>query len=339
MSIFSRGATYWSRVMINGVVHQKSLETTNYRRAEREERRYRDELELKQQRPDLAPELTFGALAARFLGSVEPKAYHKERLKVLLPFFSDIPIGRITKNTALEYRKFRHQQKKLSETTVNRDLEALRRILFWAAEEGLLLSNPLARMRMVRERRQRRGLMSVQEENKLLAAASPHLRRIIRVAIWTGMRRGELLKQQWADVDFNLKLLFVSHSKTAEGEMREIPLTKPVFDQLWQDQKREGLVFTFQKEPIHQIKTAWHAAIQRAGIRYYRFHDLRHTFNSRLMLAGVQQEIRKALMGHSSGEDIQSRYTHVELPAKVEAIAKLEEWVRSQRQTQKEGNK
>jgi integrase len=320
--------------MINGVIHQKSLETTNYRRAEREERRFRDELELKQQRPDLAPEMTFGALSARFLGSVEPKPYHKERLKVLLPFFSDIPIGRITKNTALEYRKFRHQQRQLTETTINRDLECLRHILFWAAEEGLILANPLARMSMVRERRQRRVVMSVEEEAKLLVAASPHLRKIIRTALWAGMRRGEILKQQWQDIDFNLKLLFVSHSKTAEGEMREIPLAKPVFDQLWQDQKSEGLVFTFQKEPVHQIKTAWRAAITKAGIRYYRFHDLRHTFNSRLMLAGVQQEIRKALMGHSSGEDVQARYTHVELPAKVEAIAKLEQWVKTQKQNQ-----
>jgi integrase len=57
---------------------------------------------------------------------------------------------------------------------------------------------------------------------------------------------------------------------------------------------------------------------------------LRHTFNTRLMLAGVQQEIRKALMGHSSGEDVNSIYTHVELPAKQEAIRKLEEWLTTQ---------
>src|SRR5258708_39505661 len=84
--------------------------------------------------------------------------------------------------------------------------------------------------------------------------------------------------------------------------------------------------------PIRIIKTAWKAAIRRAGIPYYRFHDLRHAFNTRLMEAGVMQEVRKALMGHSSGEDTNSIYTHVELPVKREAIRKLEAWVEQQKQ-------
>jgi integrase len=96
--------------------------------------------------------------------------------------------------------------------------------------------------------------------------------------------------------------------------------------------KESGLVFTYEKNAIQSIKTAWKAAIRRAGIRYLRFHDLRQTFNTRLMEAGVQQEIRKALMGHSSGEDVNSIYTHVELPAKREAIRKLEAWVKQQQE-------
>jgi len=74
------------------------------------------------------------------------------------------------------------------------------------------------------------------------------------------------------------------------------------------------------------VKSAWKSAIRRAGIRYTRFHDLRHAFNCRLLEAGVMQEVRKALMGHSSGEDVHSIYTHVELPMKREAIRKLETW-------------
>jgi integrase len=79
-----------------------------------------------------------------------------------------------------------------------------------------------------------------------------------------------------------------------------------------------------------QVKTSWKAAIRRAKIRYYRFHDLRHTFNTRLMEAGVMQEVRKALMGHSSGEEVNSIYTHVDILAKREAIRKLEAWVTQQ---------
>ena len=76
--------------------------------------------------------------------------------------------------------------------------------------------------------------------------------------------------------------------------------------------------------------------MRRAGLRYVRFHDLRHAFNTRLLEAGVAVEIRKSLMGHSSGEDVNSIYTHVELPAKREAIQKLERWAAKERATANE---
>ena len=155
--------------------------------------------------------------------------------------------------------------------------------------------------------------------------------RLVIAALDTGMRRGELLSERWEHIDFSRRLLFVTHSKTAGGEAREIPLTTRLFELLSAAPQKEGLVFLFKGRPLRRIKTAWAAAIRRAGIRYYRFHDLRHTFNTRLMEAGVMQEVRKALMGHSSGEDVHSIYTHVELPAKREAIRKLEAWVEAQR--------
>jgi integrase len=258
-------------------------------------------------------------------------------LKLLLPYFADIPIGEITRGAAREYRKHRHDKKKqLSETTVNRDLEVLRHLLFWAADEGYLPANPLSRMPMVRERRKVRGVMSLDEEARLLGEATAHLFRLVIWALDTGMRRGELLTQRWEHIDLGRRLVAVTHSKTAEGEAREIPLTNRLFELLQTTRRSEGLVFQFKGHSIHSVKTAWRTAIRKSGIRYYRFHDLRHTFNTRLMEAGVMQDVRKALMGHSSGEDVHSIYTHVELPAKREAIRKLEAWVAAQRLAQAE---
>jgi integrase len=170
-------------------------------------------------------------------------------------------------------------------------------------------------------------VLSLEDEAKLLQASAPHLRQIVTMALDTGMRRGEILKQRWEHVDFSRQLLYVTRSKTAEGESREIPFTNRVHELLVNQRKEEGPLFLYKGRPIHLIKTAWKAAVRRAGIRYLRFHDLRHTFNTRLMEAGVMQEIRKALMGHSSGEGVNAIYTHVELPSKREAIRKLEAWV------------
>ncbi len=335
MSLYKRGGVFWSYISMDGVRHAQSTGTGNRRKAELIEQRFKEELNLKRFHvAEPAPQMSFADLAARFLANGEAKPWHIDRLKLLLPYWGDVPIGRIHKGLVADYRRSRHAQKKLTDTTINRDLEALRHILFWAADEGLLLSNPLARMRMVPERRKPRLVLPLADEDKLLAAAAPHLRRIVIAALDTGMRRGELLNQRWEHVDWGRNLLFVTRSKTAGGEGREIPFTERVAAMLSGLRQDSGTIFTFQKNAIVQIKTAWKAAIRRAGIRYCRFHDLRHTFNTRLMEAGVMQEVRKALMGHSSGEDVNSIYTHVELPAKREAIRKLQQWINQQKEAQ-----
>ena len=332
MSLWKRGNVYWSYLYVDGIRHSQSTGTGNLRQATQIEQRFREELNRKRhQIIDSHPEMQFEVLAARFLAEGDRKAWHVDRLKLLLPYWGGVPIGRIHKAMTTDYRRRRHSEKTVSDTTINRDLEALRHILFWAVDEGLLTQNPLSRMRLVTERRKPRAIMNVDEEDSLLASAAPHLRMIIVMALDTGMRRGELLSELWEHVDFTRKLLFVTRSKTAGGESREIPLTERVYSLLDASRHGEGRIFTFLHRPIHNIKTAWKAAIRRAGIRYCRFHDLRHTFNTRLMEAGVMQEVRKALMGHSSGEDVNSIYTHVELPAKREAIRKLELWVANQR--------
>jgi integrase len=274
--------------------------------------------------------MTFGELSALFLAEVSPRPHHLDRLKMLLPYFAEIPIGRINKGLVRDYRAKRHAEKPVSDATINRDFGVLRHLLYWALDEGYLAANPLSRMPLVPERRKPRVMMSVAEEHRLLQAAAPHLRPIIVAALDTGMRRGEILAQRWEHIDLTRVLLSVTRSKTAGGEGREIPLTRRLHALLAAQPKREGPVFTYHNRPIRRIKTAWKAAIARAGLRHYRFHDLRHVCNVRLMEAGVMQEVRKAILGHSSGRDVHSIYTHVELPVKREAIRKLDEWVQQQ---------
>jgi integrase len=324
---------------VDGVRYLKSTGTTNRREAENVERLFREELNRRRhQVREAFPDMTFVDLAAKFLADGSPRPYHLDRLKVLLPHFGDQPIGSISKPSVREYRTLRHKEKQLSETTLNRDIEVLRHLLYWAVDEGFLTANPLARIRLPKTRRKPRPILTQVEEAKLLDAAAPHLRQIIIAALDSGMRRGELLNQCSEHIDLNRRVLLATHSKTAGGEAREIPLTARLTELLSTlvHTQPAGLVFTFKGRPIQRIKTAWKAAVRRSGIRHFRFHDLRHTFNTRLMEAGVLQDVRKALMGHSSGEEVNSLYTHVELPVKREAIRKLEVWVEAERKQQRE---
>jgi integrase len=326
VTLYKRGNVYWSYVSVDGVRHARSTETGNRRWAEQIDQKHREELRLRDAlSPEFKPDMTFAELAGRFLDEGCAKDWHRDRVKVLLPYFADSPIAKINKSAIRQYRAERHRRKTLTETTVNRDIECLRHLLYWAVDEGFIAANPIARIRLERERRKKKPVLNLEEEALLLECLSPHLRSIVIVALDTGMRRGEVLNQRWEDVDFARRLLYVSHSKTPEGEAREIPLTNWVFNLLSEMRKDHGLVFTYFGKPMESVKTAWRAAIRRAGIRYIRFHYLRHTFNTRLLELGVSREVRMALLGHTFGDTHES-YEHVELPLKREAIGKLGAW-------------
>ncbi len=331
MSLFKRGGVYWSYFYRDGIRHQYSTGSPNRKQAETIETKLKEDINKQRfQIVETDLNMTFGVLAARFMAGASVRPHHLYHLKFLLPFFSEFPVLRLTKSLTEEFRKRRHFGKTIKDATVNRDLSVLRHILYWAVDEQLLPANPLARMKMVRERRTRRQVLSISEEELLLAAAKEHLRGMTIAALDTGMRRGEITSQRWEDVDFARKLLFVTHSKTPEGESREIPLTDRLHKLLLSMQQPEGLIFGFRGKPVRIIKRSWKTALKNAKVRHVRFHDLRHTFNTRLMEAGVLQEIRMALMGHSPGSKVHATYTHIELPAKREAIRKLEEWVNQQ---------
>jgi integrase len=333
MSLFKRGNTWWAYVWIDGVRHHKSTGTSNRRKAETILRQFHDELnDARQRLPQLKPEMTFGELATLFIGSGMGKPHSLDRLKHLLPFFADMLLLQINTSAIRKYRQERNREKTLTAATVNRDLSVLRRVLYWGVEEGYLSSNPMGRLRMERERRTKRPVMSLREEQLLVAAAPPHLQRIILCALHTGMRRGEILSQRWEDIDFDNRILHVTHSKTPEGEAREIPLTNRLNKMLQAQRARRGPVFTYDGDAIKIIKTTWASSLRRAGIRHFRFHDLRHTANTRMMLAGVLQEVRREIIGHSSqrSRDVNDRYTQIELPEKREAIRKLEAWLEAQ---------
>ena len=333
MSLYKRKNTWWSAVWINGVRYLKSTGTSNRRKAEAIERQFRDELNERRHRlPQLKPTMTFGELTALFIGSGMGKPHSLDRLKHLLPFFSDIPLLNINTSAIRKYRQERNREKTLTAATVNRDLSVLRRVLYWGVEEGYLSANPLGRLHMERERRTKRPVMSVREEQLLIAASPEHLQRIIHCGLDTGMRRGEITSQRWEDIDFDNRILHVSHSKTPEGEAREIPLTSRLYELLKANRQHRGPVFTYEGSAIKIIKSSWGASLRRSGIRHFRFHDLRHTANTRMMLAGVLQEVRREIIGHSSqrSRDVNDRYTQIELPEKREAIRKLETWLADQ---------
>src|SRR5207248_2206957 len=125
--------------------------------------------------------------------------------------------------------------------------------------------------KMARERRTRRQVLSVAEEQPLLRSAKKHLYAMVVMALDTGMRRGEITSQLWEDIDFSQKVLFVTRSKTPEGESREIPLTDRLHQYLLENRKANGLVIHFKEQPVRIVKRTWNTALKSAKLRHIRF--------------------------------------------------------------------
>lgn len=248
---------------------------------------------------------------------VSYKAKEKYQLQRLLDRFGDLNLSDITHALMREWVD--ELLGRMKPATALRELTTLKSILNKAFREELLAQVPPFPRIKVEPGRCR--WLTVDEEKRLLLASPPHLRALIAFAVDTGGRRSELLKLDWQNVDLNRG--FVTFRKTKNGEDRSVRLTdraKHVLTKL--GPKEKGPVFTYRGQAIKCVKTAFGKARERAGIEDFRFHDLRHTFASRLVQQGVSLYEVMHLTGHKSFAMVQ-RYAHLAPDFQERAIGAL----------------
>jgi len=248
---------------------------------------------------------------------VSYKASVKSRLQRLISRFGEVNLADITHAVIRDWADERLSEVKPASAL--RDLSTLRAILNKAFREGLLAQVPPF-PRMKKEPGRCRWL-TVEEERRLLLAAKPHLRALITFAVDTGGRRSELLNLDWRNVD--LARGVVAFLRTKNGEDRSVRLTnraKQVLADL--DPQESGPVFTYRGQSIKCVKTTFDKARKRAELEDFRFHDLRHTFASRLAQQGVPLYEIMHLTGHKSFRMVQ-RYAHLAPDFQERAIGAL----------------
>lgn len=172
-------------------------------------------------------------------------------------------------------------------------------------------------------------VLSAEEEQHYLAAASPFLHDVAVVMLETGMRPGEIYRLRKEDVDLNLRSVFVRTGKTANAT-RHIPLTDRAFQILAKCvvQARNDWLFPcpFDKsKPVKDMGRAHDGAVLRAKIHpCFRLYDLRHTALTRMAMAGIDLPTLKELAGHSQIQ-MTMRYVHPTPEHKRRAIAKFQD--------------
>lgn len=252
--------------------------------------------------------------------------YDAIAIKTLLGYFGKDNVSDVTAQKIERYKASRRRTiwggKQISGARVNRELAVLKAAFNKGIEWGMVLENPVQRVKFFSEKdRSRTRFLSPTEKKRLLAACPPSLRRFVLMALKTGMRKSELLDLKWKDI--NSITGVITLRKTKSGKLRHIPIHPDVEDMLKHIVQNGPYVFADRRgcrQSIHgATRGQFDVALETAGIRDFRFHDLRHTFASELVMKGADLMTVAELLGHSSTR-MTERYSHLSPSHKSLAI-------------------
>lgn len=269
-----------------------------------------------------AERMTVSDLIDRFKKEFAPQHYRKRedekeawkyQCAHLDAALGEYSLASLDQKLAAKYREDR--LKCVSESTVRKELFMLSKILGFAETEcGITLprGNPVEKIRKPSEGKSRERRLSKAEwkkfEAECKASRNIFLWPAVELAIETAMRQGELLGLRWEKVDKKRKLAFIAETKN--GEARTVPLSPRALSIL------EGLPHAIKGEviPLQRMTLyhVFHAAVLRAEIQDFTFHDLRHEAMSRLAERGDFSMLELAAMSGHKTLQMLKRYTHLQ---------------------------
>jgi integrase len=223
--------------------------------------------------------------------------------------------------------------------TINRHVATLKHMFTKAVEWDMVEEEVLKRIRrakLLEENNRRLRYLSKEECNALILACDKCLKSVVTTALNTGMRKGEILSLKWDNVD--LRHGFILLEKTKNGERREIPINETLRATLSGIVRRLDTPYVFYNSDTGtryiNLHKPFQTALKRAKINDFRFHDLRHTFASHLVMAGVDITTVKELLGHKT-LTMTLRYAHLAPSHKVKAVNILDDSLTSAPTSQK----
>jgi integrase len=342
MAVYRRGNVWWFHFEFEGRHLQESSRFTNKTAALRAEAKRKAELLERRagfSRRELPPK--FEDYVLLFLAWSKQQhrpatwALHKANCDALLRHFKGKWLDGITPGMVEDFkfarlrdvRRNAHDGSTISNATVNRALTTLKLLFHHAERCGLAVGSPTQGVALLEEAGRMR-VITFEEELAYFQAASQPLRDIARVILETGMRPEEVYRMEVADLNFDRRTIFNPRGKT-KAARRTLPMTQ----EIWELLKRRAIaargkyIFPSATDPnrhIGCVRKARDRAVARAGIKEpFRLYDLRHTYATRAVMAGVDLPTLAALLGHTSIQ-MTTRYVHPAEEHKREAVAKLE---------------
>ncbi len=225
------------------------------------------------------------------------------------------------------------QAEEYQDGSINRSIGTMKRTFTKAVDWHMVEEDVLKQIRKVKMFKEvgRLRYLSAHEAQNLISVCDENLKPIVITALHTGMRKGEILKLKWENVD--LQHGYIAIPKTKNGERRDIPVDqtlREMFQKLprtftGERDNREMVPYVFHNpqtlKAYVDIQYAFTEALKRAGIKDFHFHDLRHTFASLFMMNGGEITTLSRLLGHKTLK-MTMRYAHF-APAHMQKAASV----------------
>lgn len=281
------------------------------------------------------PERTWREAVVKFLQETKHKASHDDdiiRLRWLDVFLGDKNLSEITSTLIAKIGEDKRQ--KTSPATANRHLALISVIIRKAAREWEWL-DAAPTVKLFKEAKRRVRWITKDESKRLIQELPEHLEKMARFTLATGLRMRNVTGLEWSQLDMDRQLAWIHPDQFKTRKAIAVPLNKDALEVLKsQLGKHQRVVFTYKGEPIGKANTrAWKKALERAGIKDFRWHDLRHTWASWHVQAGTPLHALQELGGWENAEMVR-RYAHLggqhlaEHAARISSIRDLPNEVR-----------
>lgn len=314
MSLYKRkdSPNWWVRITHGKGCIQQSAGTAERRKAQE----YHDKLKSSlwdQERLGVRPSHTWNEAVVRFLAETSYKASRfadRAHLRWLDRFLDGAQLEAINRDL-LDRIITARKAGGSSCSTVNRTMEVVRAMLRKAAYEWEWLDKA-PKVPMLPEPKRRVRWLTRDEAERLIAELPEHLAAMVRLSLETGLRRANVTGLQWSQVDLTRRTAWIHPDQAKARKAIAVPLSAAAVIILRERiGKHATHVFSFRGKTVTQVNTkAWRAALSRAGISDFRWHDLRHTWASWHVQAGTPLHVLQELGGWECVEMVR-KYAHL----------------------------
>lgn len=330
MTISKRNGKFYCRFQINGERHHKlCVGATSLKEAEKMENAFKYKLQQIQNGviPKEEKNIPLYKLKQIYLSYSETNNRNYKNnlyyIKIIMDYFGEnTPAQKIQPHNVERFKEWLRIERKLKNSSINRYLEIMSKVFNLGVDNELVSSNPVAKVKKLLEDNHKIRFLTAEEETRLFKHLPEFLKPIVITALQTGMRRGEILTLKWSNIDFEFG--FIELLQTKSGKARKIPISDKLRKVLESIDRVSEYVFINPDTglPYVDIKKSFNKAVAAAGIKNFRFHDLRHTVATRLVEKGIDLLVVMDILGHAKIETTM-RYAHPTPKRKSDAISVL----------------